>query len=192
MAYPPERRMIRLLAAAFTLACATAAADTPPQAALCTACHGTTGVPVNAAIPVIAGQPLGYLYLELRDYKRGDRASAVMQSVARTLDKPAMMALAQYFSAQPAPKLKQPPAPDDVARRVLTINGSAGCVGCHGPGFAGDSAVPRLAGQSTAYLQATMLAFKSGARANNPWMSALLKTYPDDDIAAMARYLGGL
>ena len=34
-----------------------------------------------------------------------------------------------------------------------------------------------------------MDAFRDGARANNPWMTALLKTYSDQDIAAMAAFL---
>jgi cytochrome c553 len=34
--------------------------------------------------------------------------------------------------------------------------------------------------------------FRSGARANNPWMTDLLKTYGDADIQALADYLAGL
>ena len=49
-----------------------------------------------------------------------------------------------------------------------------------------------MADQGEAYLRTTMLAFKTGERANNPWMSALLKTYSDADIDAIAEYLAGL
>ncbi len=38
----------------------------------------------------------------------------------------------------------------------------------------------------------TLLAFKTGARANNPAMSALVASYSDDDLKTMARYLGGI
>ena len=39
----------------------------------CAACHGENGVPQQKTTPVIWGQHQGYLYLQLRDYKRGDR-----------------------------------------------------------------------------------------------------------------------
>jgi cytochrome c553 len=171
---------------------AARAQTAPPQVGLCAACHGQKGVPVNPAIPVIAGQREGYLYLELRDYKLGNRKNPAMQAVAALLPRAEMLALAAWFSNQPAPDLQQQRASQDVARRAQTINGSAGCEGCHGQGYLGDSAIPRVAGQREEYLLATMLAFKSGARGNNPWMSALLKTYSDADIDTMARYLAGL
>jgi cytochrome c553 len=52
--------------------------------------------------------------------------------------------------------------------------------------------VPRLAGQSIDYLRKTMRNFHDGARGNNPWMAALLKTLTERDIDALAHYLGGL
>jgi cytochrome c553 len=66
------------------------------------------------------------------------------------------------------------------------------CKECHLGGYMGASTVPRLSGQSPTYLEATLLAFKTGARANNPAMSALVKSYSDDDLKTMARYLGGI
>ena len=36
-----------------------------------------------------------------------------------------------------------------------------------------------------------MAQFRDGERKNNPWMVALLKTYTDADITAMASYLAG-
>jgi cytochrome c553 len=150
------------------------------KVAICTACHGATGVPIDPSIPVIFGQQEGYLYLELRDFKLGNRKSEDM------------LALAGYFAAKPWPKLEQPAASDTIVHRAELINGSAGCEGCHGQGYRGDSSIPRVADQGVDYLRTTMLAFKTGARANNPWMSALLKTYSDNDIDALAKYLAGL
>jgi hypothetical protein len=37
-----------------------------------------------------------------------------------------------------------------------------------------------------------MREFHDGTRSNNPWMAALLKTFSDGEIDAMAIYLGGL
>jgi cytochrome c553 len=162
------------------------------KVAICTACHGATGVPIDPSIPVIFGQQEGYLYLELRDFKLGNRKSDVMQPMASGLERADMLALAGYFAAKPWPKLEQPAASDTIVHRAELINGSAGCEGCHGQGYRGDSSIPRVADQGVDYLRTTMLAFKTGARANNPWMSALLKTYSDNDIDALAKYLAGL
>src|SRR5262245_50018145 len=40
---------------------------------LCAACHGENGLPQEKTTPIIWGQTLGYQYLQLRDYKNGDR-----------------------------------------------------------------------------------------------------------------------
>jgi cytochrome c553 len=166
--------------------------DAPEKAPICTGCHGENGVPGDKLTPVIAGQQEGYIYLELRDYKLGNRKNELMQQIAGDLSKSEMEDLAAWFAQQPWPDLGQKAAADDVARHVETINGTAGCSGCHGQDWLGNSAIPRVADQSFDYLRATMLAFKSGERGNNPWMTALLKTYSDADIEAMARYLAGL
>ncbi len=162
------------------------------KAALCAGCHGAKGVPVNKAFPVIAGQKEGYLYVQLRDYKLGNRKNAMMQAVAAKLEKQDMRDLAAYFAAQAWPNLREPgPSPEE-KQRAESAASAAVCTSCHLEGYVGDSAVPRMAGQGSDYLRATMAAFRSGGRANNPWMVALLKTYGDQDIDALAKYLAGL
>lgn len=191
------RQFLLLLAACLFPALARAQTDAgappmPPAAQICTACHGAKGMPVDASIPVIWGQHEGYLYIQLRDFKRGARKNPQMSAIVAGMDRPQMLALAAWFAAQPWPDLQQKRAPRDVAHHAETVVGSAQCTQCHLGGFLGDSTNPRLAGQSHAYLQKTMTDFRSGARANNPWMTALLKTYSDADIQALAAYLAGL
>jgi cytochrome c553 len=48
------------------------------KAAACAACHGENGIPPDKTFPVIWGQHLGYLYLQLRDFKSGARKSDAM------------------------------------------------------------------------------------------------------------------
>ena len=162
------------------------------KAAVCAACHGEDGKPGDPAIPAIWGQHEGYLYIEMRDYKRGDRVDETMQAVVADLGKPDLQALAAYFAAKPWPDLQQPRAPHDKALMAQTTAGSAQCPQCHLGGYLGDGVNPRVAGQSRDYLFATMNAFRTGARANNAWMTALLKTYKDEEIEALAAYLAGL
>lgn len=180
---------------------AALAAVPPPQAAradglqdkiaVCTTCHGEQGVPIDASIPVIWGQTEGYLYFQLRDLKNGARKSEVMSPIAATLEKQDMKDLAAYFAGKPWPSLGQKRAPHDVAQHAEAVNGSAGCQGCHLDAWQGGGTTPRVAGQSLTYLRNSMAAFRDGARANNPWMSALLKTYSDADIEALAQYIAG-
>ena len=187
---------LRVLAA---LACMTAVADMPARAQgieekvqVCTGCHGENGRPVDKTIPNIWGQQAGYIYIQLRDFKRGDRKSKIMQPIASTFERNDMLAIAEYFSKKPWPDLGQPRAPKDVAQRAQTASGSIGCTGCHLEQFQGDSTVPRLAGQGRDYLAQTMNDFRTRARGNNPGMSDLMNATSTDDLAALAQYLAGL
>jgi cytochrome c553 len=162
------------------------------KAAICAGCHGENGVPTAPEIPIIWGQKEGYIYLQLRDLKRGDRKHEIMTGIASALEKEDMQALAAYFAAKPWPNLQQKSADAATAHQAQTVASSAQCEGCHLSGYLGDSVVPRMAGQSETYLFKTMTDFRSGARANNNWMIALLKSYSDSDIQALSKYLAGL
>jgi cytochrome c553 len=181
------------------LVCVTAFAATLARAQgieekiqVCSACHGESGKPVDKTIPNIWGQQAGYLYIQLRDFKRGDRKSEIMQPIASGFERNDMLAIAEYFSRKPWPDLGQPRAPKDVAQRAQTASGSIGCTGCHLEQFQGDSTVPRLAGQGRDYLAQTMNDFRARARGNNPGMSDLMIATAPDDLAALAQYLAGL
>jgi len=195
------QRVNRLLLAGFVLVvlaarevpAQTGAADTIAQkAAICAACHGANGVPISKDIPVIWGQHAGYVFVELRDFQTGARKNEQMAPIVKGLSRTDMLALGEYFEAKPWPDLNQPRAPADVTTDAQGIAASGQCPQCHLGGYLGASVTPRLAGQSIDYLRHTMLDFHTGARGNNPWMAALLKTYTDADLNALALYLGGL
>ena len=102
-----------------------------------------------------------------------------------------MMTLAEYFSKQPWPSLRQPPASAEETAAAQRANASIGCTGCHLGEYQGDGTQPRLAGQRREYLAQTMLAFRTRARANNPGMTDLMRATSEAEIAAMAVYLAG-
>jgi cytochrome c553 len=162
------------------------------KAVVCGGCHGENGVPQDRTMPVIWGQKEGYLYLQLRDYKSGDRKNDIMQSVVADFSRDDMFALAAYFAKKAWPDLQQPRAPADIAAIAARDNGSIGCTGCHQDGYRGDGTQPRLAGQTREYLQQTMLDFRTRKRGNNPGMSDLMTATPQDDFPALAQYLAGL
>ena len=159
---------------------------------VCAGCHGENGKPVDKTIPVIWGQQQGYLYIQLRDFKRNDRKNEIMQPIVSAMERQDMMDIAEYFSKKPWPDLGQPRASKDVSERALTANRSVGCTGCHLDHFQGDGTVPRLAGQSKEYLAKTTADFRTRARGNNPGMSDLMIATAPDDLAALSEYLSGL
>src|SRR5712692_7055981 len=150
------------------------------KTAVCAGCHGADGKPVDKTIPNIWGQQAGYIYIELRDFKRGDRKSDNMQAIA------------EYFSKKPWSDLAQPRASKEITYRASNANRSVGCTGCHLDHFQGDGTVPRLAGLGREYLTKTMADFRTRARGNNPGMSDLMLATSPDDLAALAEYLSGL
>jgi cytochrome c553 len=162
------------------------------KAEVCAGCHGQDGKPTDRAIPIIWGQQLGYIYVQLRDFKRGDRKNEIMQPIAASFEKDDMLAIAEYFSTKKWPDLSQPRPPNDISERALSANRSVGCTGCHLDRFQGDGTVPRLAGQSRDYLSKTIADFRARARGNNPGMSDLMLATTPDDLAALVEFLSGL
>jgi cytochrome c553 len=159
---------------------------------ICAGCHGADGKPIDKTIPTLWGQQQGYIYIQLRDFKRGDRKSDIMQPIASAFERDEMLAIADYFSKKPWPDLGQPRAPKDVSARAVKANASVGCTGCHLDRFQGDGTVPRLAGMGRDYLTKTIADFRSHARGNNPGMSDLMNATSPDDLAALEEYLSGL
>ena len=159
---------------------------------VCAGCHGQGGKPIDAMTPIIWGQQSGYIYIQLRDFKRGDRKNEIMRPIAASFEKEDMLAIAEYFSNKPWPDLGQARSPKDVAERALRAEHSVGCTGCHLDHFQGSGTVPRLAGQSREYLTKTIADFRTRARGNNPGMSDLMLATPTDDLAALEDYLAGL
>jgi len=184
--------LVALATALFTSAAPLHAQGVEEKTQICAGCHGADGKPVDSTIPTIWGQQAGYIYIQLRDFKRGDRKSDIMQPIASSLERQDMLDIAEYFSQKPWPDLGQPRASKDVSERALSANRSIGCTGCHFDRFQGDSTVPRLAGMGREYLAKQMADFRSRARGNNPGMSDLMLATPPDDFAALAEYLAGM
>ncbi len=159
--------------------------------ATCVVCHGERGASKIPQNPVLAGQHLHYLYVQLKDFKAGRRASPIMQPLAATLGKEEMLLMAEYFSEQEWADagFKATPEQIEIGRKVV----SAGqCVQCHLGGFEGGSGVPREAGQHYDYLVKTMLDFKNRIRNNSPAKNTLLSTFSEEQITAVSAYLSSL
>ena len=166
--------------------------DISDRLQLCQSCHGEAGMPQQPDTPIIAGQNYYFLYVQLKDYKAGRRANETMQGIVADLSKEEMQALARHFSEQTWPRIPFQATADDVARAQQAAVAGA-CTTCHLGNYHGNkSDVPRIAGQQPAYLERTTKEMKTGVRANNPFMTTLLGTFSDADLAAVAHWLAGM
>ena len=184
--------LTRIASAIFGIGIGLAAVPADAQDAIeakvqaCAACHGDKGMPGDAkTVPVIWGQQQSYLMKQLRDFRSGERASAIMSPVAKGLDEGDLRKIAAYFAAKAWPQhasAKAPSAPKGIAQ----------CQPCHQPKFEGGMPAPRLAGLSYAYLTASMRAFATGERTNNLDMPGFMRALSERERNAIARYLSAL
>lgn len=173
-------------------------------AEVCAACHGQDGNSAAPTNPKIAAQHPEYPRKQLMDFKdpEGDapaaRQSPIMTPLVADLTEEDMRNLAAYYSAQAA-KPSAARAKDlvelgrDIYRGGIEEKGVPACSGCHGPTGSGIPAqYPSLRGQFAEYTEAQLVAFRSGARANNPAMTAIASRLSDREIKAVSDYAAGL
>ncbi len=166
----------------------------------CIACHGANGKSLVPTNPNLAGQHASYLIKQLRDYKSGARKNPIMSSFAAQLSEQDMADIAAYYSQQPA--VENSTDADDVElggaiyRGGIRSLGVAACIACHGPKGRGNPQAgwPSLAGQNSAYIEATLKAYRDGTRSNDPAaaMRQLVSRLRDEEIRALSHYIQGL
>ena len=169
---------------------------------VCMACHAVDGNSVSPQWPRLAGQHASYLVKQLRDYRSGRRVSAQMTAFATDLDDQDIADIAAWFSSQEA--LPGVAEKDlrllEVGARVYRAgnerNGVPACIACHGPSGRGNPAAvyPALDGQHAAYIQQQLLAYRSGARDNDPdaVMRSIAARLSDVELKAVSIYISGL
>jgi cytochrome c553 len=185
-------RCAPLLLAGFAGVNAAQAQAIEQKVAVCQACHLTGTLQSTSVIPNIWGQSEGYIYIQLRDFKSGARNApedAAMRGFVAAMSDADMLEMAKYASAQPWPKVEPSSSDNALLKKGAYATAVLPCVGCHFNNWKGFSANPRIGNQSAAYLAVTFRQFRSGARANSPGMSDLLRTLDEGDIDAVAAYL---
>lgn len=196
------------VAAAFLFSFATAhAADSAliakgkALAQACVACHSADGNSVVPMFPKLAGQHEAYLSKQMMDLKaHTTRENAMMMAPMMALNPNEDKALAAYFASQTLkPEVAQHPEWKAMAEKLYrsgdTKRGLAACASCHGPAGSGlPNQYPAIGGQFADYLKAQLVAFRSGARHNDPeaMMQTSAKLLTDAEIDALADYISGL
>lgn len=161
----------------------------------CASCHGAQGVSATPGYPHLAGQLATYIYKQLKDYRNGSRAQAMMAAFVANLEDQNMADLAAWYASLPLPTSDAPPVRDRAALSLVSkgdgrrlVPPCASCHGARGEGAVVD--VPALAGQNAQYLETTLRAYQSGQRANDVYarMRAMSRQLRDEEIAELARY----
>ena len=172
--------------------------------ATCAACHAADGNATGNAYPKLAGQHADYLAKQLLNFqvkagaKGPERVNAVMNGMAAALSADDIRNVAAYYASQgikpsSAKNMQLVEAGQKIYRGGIAEKNVPACAGCHSPNGAGIPAqYPRLSGQWAEYTEAQLQAFRSGARANNPVMTAIAARLSDSEIKAVADYAAGL
>jgi cytochrome c553 len=180
--------MAGLAALWFTFA-AAAADPIKTKMELCASCHGRDGLPSDHTVPIIRGQQAAYLRKQLNDFRNGDRESQIMSSIAESLSEGEISQIAADSGGAKWPERAQATLPGPPAA-------IATCKACHHADLTGgvspSGVAPRLAGQFSAYLVASMTAYADGERANSTVMAALMQSLSPADRKAIADYLAAL
>ena len=178
-----------------------------PAARPCMSCHGSDGKGMPAAgLPRLAGLPAPYIEKQLHDFRTGSRANPVMREVAMGLSESDTSGVAEYYAAMARVNAVSPAAgrfSSDIGS-TLALRGAwdrniPECTLCHGPAGVGVGAsFPPLAGQSTAYIQSQLNAWRqptsSPGRRNDPngLMGHIARSLTPTEIKAVADYFDGL
>jgi cytochrome c553 len=169
-----------------------AQSEAPAAAQPCVACHGPGGASTQTQYPILAGQTARYIYLQLKDFKEGRRNDAQMSPMAAILSKEDMLALAEYFAAQPAPASTFDTDGAKAARGKDLADATL-CTMCHQGSYQGQNEIPRLAGQHYDYLKKQLQDFRAKTRTNDAGnMTSVSKGLSDEDIENLAHYLAGM
>ncbi|WP_455220247.1 c-type cytochrome [Kaarinaea lacus] len=150
----------------------------------CEGCHGAKGVSTSKT-PSLAGQDASYIMNALKSYKNSSRSSSEMQNAVAELSNTDFSNLAAYFAAQTPVKPEVNPlkTPEQLAEK---------CNRCHAvPEENKDLVVPRIFGQSEAYLLKALNDYKTQVR-DNSTMFAMLDVLSNWEISQLASYYARL
>ncbi len=162
------------------------------KAEACAACHGENGNSSITMFPILAGQTARYIYLQLKDFKGGQRSDPAMSPMVAELSKQDMLDIADFFAAQ-KPKGSTFKVDGDKVKRGAAKADETLCAMCHLGGFGGQNEIPRVAGQHPDYVKKQLLAFKARTRTNDAGsMTSVAQTLSEEDIENLTHYIVNL
>jgi len=161
----------------------------------CSMCHGAQGMS-DGNSPNLAGQYPEVVIKQLYDYQRGDRSSAFMQTIAKTLTDREIQDIAAYYDSLPkaraAPVQADEPGAPALVRVGDPLRNIVPCVACHG-GIDHKIGAPWLEGMPKQYLLSQMKAFASGERRNDSYgqMRNMVRSLTAQELESVAEFYAG-
>ena len=171
---------------------------------ICVACHAADGNSTIPGNPKLAQQYSAYLVKQLTDYtvrageQKPARENAIKNGIAASLSEQDRRDLAAWFSRQTQkPGTARNQDTLELGQRIwragIPDKALPACSGCHNPTGAGiPNQYPRLGGQHAEYVEATLKAFRDGARHNNLPMQQIAARLTEAETRAVADYIQGL
>jgi cytochrome c553 len=168
------------------------------KSAVCAACHGIDGNSANPEWPSLAGQHAGFLRVQLRAFRDGQRQNPLMSPMAMGLSDEDISDLAAFFAAQRPAAREADPELVELGQRLFLggdlERGITACIACHGPTGQGNPLALYPGGRRPARRPTPAQALRdyaSGTRANQ-MMQDIAARMTEDDIRAVSNYLQGL
>jgi len=158
----------------------------------CSMCHGAQGMSESGA-PNLAGQYPEVVIKQLHDYKRGDRSSAIMESLARKLSDRDILDIASYYDSLPRAKPAAARVDERGAPALVRVGDPlrniVPCMACHG-GNEHKLGAPWLDGMPKDYLLGELRDFASGARRNDSYgqMRNMVRTLTPQELDGVAEF----
>ena len=153
-----------------------------PLSAVCSGCHGTSGVSTDAATPSLAGQDARYLVDAIRSYRKTRKHEGMRHSIADLGDRDIENIAAFYAVQKSRPAEKGQTFVQDLAEK---------CNRCHGDGTDNSAlAVPQISGQDRDYLVMALRAYRDDRR-ESTMMHRMSLPYSDSIIESIASLYAG-
>ena len=146
-----------------------------PLSAVCGGCHGSHGVSIDTATPILAGQDARYLVSAIKAY-RTTRQRETMRAYVRGLSDRDIDNIAAFYSVQRS----RPAEKGQTLVQDLTDK----CNRCHG---AEAPEIPKIGGQDRDYLVMALRAYRDDRRESTT-MHKMSLPYGDAVIDAIASY----
>ena len=167
------------------------------KAAQCVECHVTIGSPPDPLTPWLDGLPAEYIVTQTLYYQSGKRESTVMKYVADAVtNRQDLLDIAAFYAERkPVAGSGEKTKKTERGRRIYNAKNCPFCHGLDGkPGTEYVQGAPPIAGQFPAYLEKTMLDFKTGRRPSDTYnlMKKSLLKLSDEEIEAVSVYIGSL
>jgi cytochrome c553 len=164
----------------------------------CITCHGPKGQSAIATWPKLSAQHAAYTAKQLKNFKEGTRANAIMMGMSMPLNDQDMVNIATFLAQQtPSQGVAQSKDTIQLGKSIygggIASKGVPACAGCHSPNGAGIPAqYPRQGGQWAEYSYNQLVSFREGTRKNSTQMTTIATKLSDQEMKAVSDYMAGL